>query len=181
MTRASGKAAFIVAISFASLLLRNPRGLDEIAPRLFEDLVRPVDLEERCRRGAQQRVAQRERVEDVRVENDLEWRGEHPIRAELLQLGIAPDVFAQLRQRVESRLALLVSLLLEREDVLDAHASMLAGLRVGQLARVEQPNEVLTRDTLRRSAACWVVSSLPVGTTVIESPRARTSATRSRT
>jgi len=92
-----------------------------------------------------QRVAQGERVEDVRVENDLERRGDHPVRAELLQIGIAPDVFAMRSQRVEGRLALLISLLLEREDVLDAHPPMLAGLRVGKLARVEQPDEVLAR------------------------------------
>jgi hypothetical protein len=81
----------------------------------------------------EQRVAECEWVEDVRVENDLERRNEHPGRA-LLQLRVATDLFAHLGQRVEGRLALCVPLLLEREDVFDPNAPMLSRLRTAVAA-----------------------------------------------
>ena len=59
-------------------LVGHSSGIDQAPARLFEDLVGPVELEQAFRGRPQQRVAERERVENVRVQNDLEGRRNHP-------------------------------------------------------------------------------------------------------
>ena len=77
VTIASGNASPMTA---RSRVARSSVILPELTKlrRLFEDLVGPVELEQAFRGRPQQRVAERERVENVRVQNDLEGRRNHP-------------------------------------------------------------------------------------------------------
>jgi hypothetical protein len=104
-----------------------------------------------------------------------------PPRCELLELGIVTaQVLGELRERSHSRAPIAISRLLERQDVLDAQPAMFARPRERDPLLLEQTNEVLPRH-LKQVGRLLGRELLADGTTVTESPRAMTSATRSST
>ena len=106
-------------------------------------------------------------------------KGAASIGENLLQLSISTEILAQLRELIERRAPLPVTLLLECKHVFEAQAPVLTRLGVRDAAGIEQPHEALPRD-VQMSAAFCVVTSLPTGTIVKESPRANAPARRTR-
>jgi hypothetical protein len=99
----------------------------------------------------------------------------------LLQLGVvAAQLLRELRELAHPRAPVAIAVLPEREDILDSEPSVLAGLREREALLVEEPNEVLA-GYIEKVGGLLGGQLLPTGTTVIESPRAITSATRSST
>lgn len=111
-----------------------------------EDLGAPAELIEASSGGAQNRVPEREREENVRVDDDDEGRRDHETssRTLLLQLGIvAAELLRHLGELAKAGTAILVALLLELEHVFDPQPPMLAGLAERDAPLVEKAHEVL--------------------------------------
>lgn len=91
-----------------------------------------------CGRRAQERVPKRERVEDVRIEYDLERCGDHSDRAPLLHLVlVTTELLGQLGQVAKGVFSLTVPLLPEREHVFDSESAVLPCLRVRDATFIE--------------------------------------------
>lgn len=137
---------------FACTLDRFPGNVsvlpNDALERLVQDLVTPPGLEETLLREAQQNVAETDRVKDVRIEQCDEG---HPL------LVVDSQALSFTPEPLERGVAFGISTMFVGEEILQGNATWVPTTRKG-------------RETLRRSAACCVVSSAVTGKTVMPFP-----------